>query len=242
MKTILTFLLLLYGITTYAQQLNTGLPAENAIAAGNGPQSLVDNTGFSPLSVQVLFGSQGIGADLKYGYSARLAFRAGFGVIPVSVNDAFSFNAFSTQDQLSAKFTNAHLLADYSPFRSSHFRIVGGAGYIIKGTATAIISPTSGYSLGSTTVTKDQIGVLNAEVSWKGFAPYLGVGLFNSFPERLFNMNLDLGTYYMGSPGTTLTGTKLLVENGTQQPQFNKNMQGYHWLPVIQLNFNFRLK
>jgi hypothetical protein len=196
----------------------------------------------SPLSLQVLVGSQGIGADVKYGFLPRLSGRLGFGIIPININNAFSFSDFTTADQLSARFFNLHLLADYSPFNKSPFRIVGGAGYIIKGNANAIISPTGTYQFGNTTITHDQIGSLYATVTWKGLAPYLGVAFFKSFPRRLFNMNLDVGTYYLPGPGTSLTGTKLLSDNNTQQPKFNQNMQSYRWLPVVQLNFNFRIK
>ena len=68
------------------------------------------------------------------------------------------------------------------------------------------------------------------------------VALFKSFPNRLFNMNIDVGTYYLASPGTSFTGTKLLSDNNSQASQFHQNMEGYRWLPVLQLNFNFRIK
>jgi len=196
----------------------------------------------SPISLQILTGSQGIGADVKYGFLPNLSGRLGFGIIPVNVNDAFSFSSFATADQLSAKFFNLHLLADYLPFNNSPFRIVGGAGYIIRGNANVIISPSGSYQFGNTTVTRDKIGSLYAEATWKGVAPYLGIALFRNFPDRFFNMNLDLGTYYISSPGTSFSGTKLLSDNSANAKQFNQNMQGYRWLPVIQLNFNFRIK
>ena len=207
-------------------------------AAANIPAEAVS----SPLSIQLFAGSQGMGADVKYGFLSRLSGRAGFAVIPVNVNNVYGFNSFAANDQLSAKFSNVHLLADYSPFSSSFFRIVGGAAYLIRGDANVIISPSGTYQFGSQTITNNQIGQLNAEATWKGIAPYLGFGLFKSFPQRLFNINVDIGTYYISSPQTSLTGTKMLSDNSSQQPQFNSNMQGYRWLPVLQLNFNFKIK
>ena len=195
-----------------------------------------------PLSVQVLVGSQGIGADAKYGFLPYLSGRFGFGIIPVNVNSVFGFSSFSTDNSLSAKFSNLHLLADYSPFGGSSFRVVGGAGYFFRGDANVLIAPTGSYQMGNTTVTKDQLGDIDASADWNGFAPYLGIGLFRSFPGSLFNMNLDLGAYYLASPQTSLTGTKMLAGNSSQEPQFNQNMQSYRWMPVLQLNFNFRIK
>jgi len=222
MKKIITSILTMLCVTVYAQQSQT------------------KNT--APVSVQILAGSQGLGADLKYGLLPDLSGRIGFGIIPLTINNLFSFSSFATADQLSAKFSNVHLLADYSPFKSGRFRLVGGAAYLVKGNAQVIITPSGTYQFGSSTITQEQIGSLNARVTWKGVAPYLGIALFNSFPDRFFNINLDLGTYYLSRPGTSFTGTKMLSDNSSQAPQFNQNMQGYRWLPVIQLNFNFRLK
>ena len=195
-----------------------------------------------PVSVQILVGSQGIGADVRYGILPRLSGRLGFGIIPVTVNGVFGFSSTATDNQLSARFSNIHLLADYSPFSWSRFRLVGGAAYLVKGNASVIITPTGSYQFGNTSVNSSQIGVLQASVDWKGVAPYLGLSLLRAFPNKFFNTNIDIGTYYLSSPGTSLTGTKMLSDNSSQEPKFNQNMQGYRWLPVVQLNFNFRIK
>ncbi|MBB5396715.1 hypothetical protein [Mucilaginibacter sp. AK015] len=196
----------------------------------------------SPVSVQLLLGSQGIGADIKYGFLPRLSGRVGFGIIPVNAGRNFHFSSFKVHGQLTSRFSNLHLLADYSPFATQSIRIVGGASYLIKGNANVIISPTRGYDIGNRSVTKDQLGAVYANADWKGLAPYLGVALFRDFPDKIFNVNLDIGSYYLSSPATSFTGTQLLSDNDDNAKQFNKNMSGYRWLPVVQVNFNFRLK
>ncbi len=55
-------------------------------------------------------------------------------------------------------------------------------------------------------------------------------------------MNLDLGTYFLTAAKSTVTGTKMLANNGELEPQFDSNMKDYRFLPVIQLNFNFKIK
>ena len=227
MKTILTLLITACCIPVWAQQVTTSQQSTSYL---------------QPISVQVLMGSQGIGADVKYGFLPNLAGRLGFGIIPVNVSGVFSFSSFSTSDNMSAKFSNLHLLADYSPFKTSTIRIVGGAGYFFRGNTNVLISPQGSYTLGNTTVTSAQLGSIDASASWSGLAPYLGFGFFRSFPGNMFNVNLDLGTYYLSSPQTSLTGTKMLADNSSQAPQFNQNMQGYRWMPVLQLNFNYRIR
>ncbi len=259
MKNIVSFLIMLtLAATAFGQQKSeenlTGIPAANpgrpiplqntvpGQREGNGKPAAAKDVVARPVSVQVLVGSQGLGADVKYGILPKLSGRAGFGIIPVTVNGVFGFSSFSTENQMSARFSNIHLLADYSPFNSSRFRLVGGAAYLVKGNASVLITPTGSYQFGNSTVNSSQVGVLQASVDWKGVAPYLGVSLFRAFPNKFFNTNLDIGTYYLSSPGTSLTGTKMLSDNSSQEPQFNKNMQSYRWMPVVQLNFNFRIK
>jgi len=195
-----------------------------------------------PASVQVFGGSQGVGADVKYGFLPKWSGRLGFGIIPATVSRDFGFSGFQVAGQLASRFSNVHLLADYSPFEKLNLRLVGGAAYLVRGDADGTITPSGNYSLGSQSITSQQLGVLHADVTWKGVAPYLGISVFQGFPNRLFNINLDLGTYYLSSPGTSFTGTKLLSDNDANAQQFKQNMQGYRWLPVVQLNFNFRIK
>ncbi|MDP9079293.1 MAG: hypothetical protein M3O71_17830 [Bacteroidota bacterium] len=248
MKNIFTStIIMLFCLTVYAQQnaapnfASVAKPKNKQVSPEESQQKPMAQF-VSPISVQILMGSQGIGADVKYGITPKLSGRLGFGIIPVTANNMFGFSAFPVEDQLSAKFSNLHLLADYAPFNNKSYRLVGGAAYLVKGNANVIITPSGSYQFGSQTLNKDQIGSLSASVDWKGVAPYLGVALFKSFPNRLFNMNIDIGTYYLASPGTSFTGTKLLSDNNSQAAQFNQNMQGYRWLPVVQLNFNFRIK
>jgi hypothetical protein len=227
-----TLLTLLFYIAAHAQQ-NTEIPA----VSSQSPARFV-----SPISVQILVGSQGIGADFKYGFLSRLSGRLGFGIIPLNVNRGLQFSGFPIDGRFSTSFSNIHLLADYSPLKTNNIRLVGGASYITQGKARAILTPSGGYKIGSQSLTQDQIGVLQADVNWKGVAPYLGIALFKGFPGQLLNVNVDIGTYYLSSPGTSFTGTQLLVNNDANNIQFNKNMQGYRWMPVVQLNFNLKIR
>jgi len=196
----------------------------------------------SPLSLQIEAGTQGLGADLRYGAFKRLSFRAGASFIPVTYNNALTLPGFQSTNNATVNFYNVHLLADVVPFKAARgLRIVAGAAYLYKADGGLNVVPTGSYTYGNTTVTSTDIGSLNMDVSWKGVAPYIGLGLFKSFPNHFFNFNLDLGTYYLSQPQTHIIGTGLLSSNSELEPQFNKNLKDYRWLPVIQLNFNFRL-
>jgi len=193
-------------------------------------------------SVKLNLGSQGIGGEFTYGIDKKVALRLGLNVIPVNVNDAFDFADFNSTSKASAKFTNIHLLADYTPFKSaSAFRLVGGVAYFVRARGTMQVQPSDNYSYGDIVLTPDQVGYLNLDVDWKGIAPYAGIGLFKVIPKRRFNVNVDLGTYYLKQPDVKIVGTGILKGNNKQEGQLHENVKDYRWLPVIQLNFSYKL-
>ncbi|OCX54693.1 hypothetical protein BEL04_10740 [Mucilaginibacter sp. PPCGB 2223] len=195
------------------------------------------------LSMQFEAGTQGVGADLRYGAFKQLSFRLGASFIPVTANNALSLPGFQSTNSINVNFYNAHLLADIVPFKGARgLRLVLGGAYLYKADGGLNVIPTGSYNYNNVTVTGTDIGSLNMNVSWKGVAPYMGLGLFRSFPSHVFNFNLDLGTYYLAQPHTHIIGTGLLSDNYQLEPQFNENLKDYRWLPVLQLNFNFKLK
>jgi len=195
------------------------------------------------LSFQLTGGTQGLGGDLRYGVSPGLSFRLGGSFIPINTSNAFSFPDFPSNNTANVNFYNVHLLADFVPFKGARgFRLVGGAAYLYKADGHVNVIPTGTYNYNSLSATGAEVGNLDLNVSWKGIAPYAGIGLFRSFPSHVFNFNLDLGCYYLSQPRSHIVGTNMLQYNYQLEPQLNENMKDDRWLPVIQLNFNFKLK
>lgn len=195
------------------------------------------------LSFQLLAGTQGIGGDLRYGLTPQLSVRGGASFIPVEANNVFSFSGLQSTNSVSVKFSNVHLMADFVPFKHAQgLRLVAGAGYLYQANGNVNVTPTGTYTVGNYKLTPADLGTLKIDMSWKGVAPYFGFGFFKSFPNRVFNVNLDLGTYYLSQPKSDITGTQMLAENYKLEPQLNKNIKSYRWLPVVQLNFNFRIR
>lgn len=193
-------------------------------------------------SIQLNLGTQGIGAEFSYGVLPNLALRAGANFIPFKANDIFKISGFNSTSHVSADFYNAHVLADFRPFETvAWLRIVGGVGYFFKANGKVRIIPSDDYKYGDLVLTDDQIGYVDLNVDWKGVAPYIGIALARTFPLGKFNVNLDLGTYYLSKPKATIIGTGLLEGNSSQTQQFQSNIKDYRWLPVLQINFNYKL-
>src|SRR5690606_24153234 len=90
-------------------------------------------------------------------------------------------------------------------------------------------------------ITPDEIGTLDFKVETGKIAPYIGLGLGKGIPGKKFNVNLDLGTYYISAPKVTAIGTKLLSDNQSNAEIIQNNIKDYRFIPVLQLNFNFKL-
>ncbi len=202
-----------------------------------------DTTAKHPISLQIHAGTQGLGAEVRYGVTPQFSIRAGGSTFfPVKADNYFSFSGFNADNTIKGELSNVHLLADFVPFKVKWFRLVGGAAYLFKANGGLEFIPKGNATFGGLNLTAEEVGKLNIDLSWQGVSPYVGFGLFKSFPKRSFNVNFDLGTYYLNSPKSTVVGTKLLAENKQMETQLDKNMKDYRFLPVLQVNFNFKIK
>lgn len=193
-------------------------------------------------SISFTTGTQGIGAEYRYGLTNALNLRIGGNVLPVNANNVMQLSGFHADSKMSGKFSNAHLLADITPFRNVSFlRVVAGGAYFMQANGQINVNPTDTYSYGDIKLNKEQVGDLKLNMDWKGFAPYLGFGLAHAFPQHKFNINLDLGTYYLTRPDANIAATGILAGNTTQTAQFQKNVNDYRWYPQVQVSFNFKL-
>lgn len=193
-------------------------------------------------SVQINIGTQGIGAEFFYGVLPELALRGGLNFIPIKANNVFEISDFNSNTKVAADFYNIHVLADYVPIKTAAwFRLVGGFAYFVKGKGNIDIIPSDDYQYGDLVLNEDQIGYVNLSVDWKGLAPYLGLAFAHTFPRKRFNASVDLGTYYLNKPKANIIGTGLLEGNSAQTPQFQSNIKDYRWLPVLQVNFSYKL-
>lgn len=193
-------------------------------------------------SVQLHAGTQGIGGDFRYGLTDKISGRIGGSIIPVKANNVFTLSSFQSRTNVKANFANIHLMADYAPFENMQWlKLVVGGAYLFNATGGITLLPSGNYNVGNYKITNSEVGTLQVDVNWKGPAPYLGLNLLNAFPQNKFNINLDLGTYYLKQPQSKIVGTNMLSDNYLLEPRLNSNLRNYRWLPVLQMNFNYKL-
>lgn len=224
MKKILTLLCCALGFQT--------------LAFGQSVDSVKMKSTSNPMSLQILVGSQGVGANFRYVMNKTLGFRLGGSYAQGGINDKVNFDGFNSKNRLSGKFNTIHGLVELMP--QKFFRVVAGAAYLANAEATLHFEPKDSQSFNDITLTPEEIGALDFIIDWGKFAPYFGFGFGKGIPKRKFNVNIDLGAYYLQSPTVKAVGTKLLTNNESNAEKIQNNMKDYRFMPVAQLNFNFR--
>jgi hypothetical protein len=213
-----------------------------AFQARTQPRTELLENSIHPKAIQLNLGTQGIGAEFRYGVLPNFDLRAGANFIPLKANDVFKISGFNSTSHVSADFYNIHLLAGYSPIKTVQWlQVVGGLAYFFKANGNVRIVPADDYTYGDLVLTEEQIGYVDLGVKWQGVAPYIGLGLARAFPKNKFNVNVDLGTYYLSKPKANIVGTGILEGNSSQTSQFQSNISDYRWLPILQVNFNYKL-
>ena len=191
-----------------------------------------------PMSLQILTGTQGIGANFRYVLNKTVGFRVGGSYAAGGINDKINMDGFNSKNRASGKFNTAHLLVELMP--QKFFRVVAGAAYLANAEATIHFEPKDSQSFNDITLTPQEIGTLDFQMDWGTFAPYFGFGVGRGIPKKKFNVNIDLGAYYLQSPTVAAIGTKLLTNNDPNAAIIQNNMKDYRFMPVAQLNFNFK--
>ncbi|RZK41070.1 MAG: hypothetical protein EOO90_12705 [Pedobacter sp.] len=191
-----------------------------------------------PMSLQISAGTTGIGANFRYVLNNTVGLRAGGSFAQGGINDKVNFEGFNSKNRLSGKLNTIHGLVELMPQR--FFRVVAGVAYLVNAEANLYFEPKDAQSFNEITLTPEEIGALDFFIDWGKFAPYLGIGLGKGIPTKKFNVNIDLGAYYLSSPKVTAVGTKLLSNNQENAATIQNNMKDYRFMPVAQLNFNFK--
>lgn len=133
------------------------------------------------------------------------------------------------------------ILGDYFPFLSSTFRVTGGV-TINLNTFTASLAPVNEITAGGETYNSDNIGTMDATISFNKVAPYLGFGFGNpTMGDSGLKFLFDIGTMYHGGPMVSLKTEGLLKPSATrdQEETMENNISTFKWYPVISLGLSY---
>lgn len=187
------------------------------------------------ITAQIMLGTQGIGANFRYVFNKLIAARTGGSIGQVSANNLFTSNG---SNKTTASFSSLHALAEFFPYKM--FRVIGGVAYLPKTQVLIQIKQTEDQTVNGFNFKADEIGTLDINSNWGKFAPYFGIGIGRGVPKKKFNINYDLGLYYISSPTVTIVGTKRLQDNEPNAAIIQNNLKNYRFMPVSQISFNYK--
>lgn len=206
----------------------------------------IQTADYPSVTLSATASTQGVGGDVKVSFVPLFGVRAGVSILPFNWQTVYTGRSEPTDLNLDADFANAHLMFDFHPIADrdnlmDQIVVTAGAAYWWKDKGTAVISYRGTYKYGDILIPSQDLGQLTGKVEWNKVTPYIGFGLENVLSNSRVNLGFAIGTYYMGEPDATLTGTKMLAANTSNSDQFQKNMSFYRFLPVLQVNLNFGL-
>ena len=206
-----------------------------------------ESSSFNLVGLQI--GTLGVGANfampINKNFQARLNVN-GLKVDKTKTKDGIKYDA-------SLKLFTAGLLLDYYPMDSSTFHLSIGAYYNKnKVTGKAVPNGTT-YTVNGNTYSVNIVKQIDASLTFKKFAPYLGLGWGGKLDNSGWSWNLDLGVMYHGTPKFKLTPTKGPQANtfptqwnnavndiAAQEAKTQSDVKDYKFYPVVSVGFVYR--
>lgn len=190
--------------------------------------------------------TQGPGLEVKYVPQPGFNLRAGASMLPLAFNTSYTVQSRPADAAVDVEIANAHLLVDWHPFIksdsfSSKILLSTGAAYFWKSRGDAVVTYDGPFDFNDVEIPANEVGELYGSIQWNKVAPYFGFGFENPRPKNRVNVGFAIGTYYMGEPTVEVTGTKYLTDTESDEQELRENVSPYQFLPVVQVNLNFRL-
>ena len=129
---------------------------------------------------------------------------------------------------------------EYNPFKNSSFKLTTGIGYLANVNTNLVVTYTEDVKFGDVIITKNDVGEIVADVTWRGIAPYVGIGFGRAVPKRRFGFGFELGTYYTSSPDVKLTASELLAPTASQEENLQKSLSSFKFIPRVQVRLVYK--
>lgn len=193
-------------------------------------------------------GTHGPGLDLNYKVSSKITLKGSASLARYSVDgsdleldDDVDINVSGNLD-----FKLLDITAEYHPFENGWF--VGGGLSVGSRKISASGTPSDSVEFDDVTYTPDEIGTLNADLSFGSSAPFVGLGYNNAFSSGSpWNINVMVGAEYVGSPKLSLTTDGTLANDDdflnsleSERSSIENDLSGVKFLPLVILGLSYR--
>ncbi len=201
------------------------------------PYSFSFGTGWA---LGVKAGTAGYGAELSKKLSRSFDLRLGYAMLNTAQNLELDVDkrTLIVDADLALGIPSAKL--DWHPGAAS-FRFTFGAG-MPNNTIGLTGKLKESLTYGEIVVSPDELGVFAMDIKWNKVAPYIGIGFGRNVPKKRVSFTIDMGAYHIGSPKVTLNPTGMISPTADQASVFEGNMVDYKWHPVLNFQFNVKIK
>ena len=192
-------------------------------------------------AIGIKAGALGLGVEYTRNLSDRWAIRGGINGSQLS----FDGNESGIDYQFDFVWDSLSIGVDLHPFKSP-FRLTAG---ILRNdnALNGRSRPASNVTIGNTSYTPAQVGVLTSTVGFKQTAPFLGLGWDWSRKKPHFGMSFDIGVLDQGSPRVTLRGSGTLLGDpafqqdiAREEAQLRDSLSDLDLLPYVTVGFVIR--
>ena len=192
-------------------------------------------------AIGIKAGALGLGVEYTRNLSDRWAIRGGINGSQLS----FDGNESGIDYQFDFVWDSLSIGVDLHPFKSP-FRLTAG---ILRNdnALNGRSRPASNVTIGNTSYTPAQVGVLTSTVGFKQTAPFLGLGWDWSRKKPHFGMSFDIGVLDQGSPRVTLRGSGTLLGDpafqqdiAREEAQLRDSLSDLDLLPYATVGFVIR--
>jgi len=190
-----------------------------------------------------------IGVGVHASIPLKAAWNARFGVNALSRST--DGNTDDVDYDFKLKLATVDALVDYFPMNGG-FRVTSGIVYNgNKFEATGRPKGNGTYTFNGNTYMASSVGSVNAEVTFKKVAPYLGIGWGNAVAaDKGWGFSGDVGILFQGAPKSALSnrgctasaavcnqiGTDVQAENRSLQSE----MDDFKLLPVVRIGVSYK--
>ncbi len=192
-------------------------------------------------AIGIKAGALGLGVEYTRNLSDRWAIRGGINGSQLG----FDGEESGIDYQFDFVWDSLSIGVDLHPFKSP-FRLTAGILRNDNG-LNGESRPTSNVTIGDTSYTPAQVGVLTSTVGFKQTAPFLGLGWDWSRKKRHFGMSFDVGVLDQGSPRVTLRGSGTLLGDpafqqdiAAEEAQLRDSLSDLDLLPYVTVGFVIR--
>jgi hypothetical protein len=192
-------------------------------------------------AIGIKAGALGLGVEYTRNLSDRWSIRGGINGSKLS----FDGDESGINYQFDFVWDSLSVGVDLHPFKSP-FRLTAGILRNDNG-LNGESRPSSNVTIGNTSYTPAQVGVLTSTVGFKQTAPFLGLGWDWSRKKRHFGMSFDLGVLDQGSPQVTLRGSGTLLGDPAfqadivrEEAQLRDSLNNLDLLPYVTVGFVIR--